>query len=122
MCQGVFNITRYPIISYSDIPLNGRLDLNPNGLANPFFKLPLATASGHEFRHVIPYALNDVNFPNSYGWTNVVNIRPAINSLDNAENHMYLDILAELESRKYRLRTPLAEALAGLLTYDASIS
>ena len=78
--------------------------------------------AAHELRHVAPFKLTDVNYPNSYGWINVVGMTPASHSLNNAENHMFLDILAELESRNYRLKTEGADARAGLIEYDADLN
>ncbi len=57
----------------------------------------------------------------SYGWENVVKMTPKI-SLNNADSHLYLDILAELESRHWRLSSDPSEAVNGVLVYDPSIS
>ena len=105
--------------SYQDVPQNKNLGQVAGGLRNRYFKWPLSTAFAHELRHVKPFNLQDVAGTNSYGWQNVARMTPD-NSLNNAESHMYLDILSELESRHWRLATNVA-SWQGVLVYDPDI-
>lgn len=115
----MFNRTAFPLTSYQDVPQNRNLGLVAGGLSNRYFKWPLFTAFSHELRHVKPFNLQDVNYPNSYGWQNVAQMTPD-DGLDNAESHMYLDILSELQSRHWRLAAE--SPWRGVLVYDPSIS
>lgn len=54
---------------------------------------------------------------NAYDWRDIVKLTPS-KALDNADSHMYLDVLAELEGRHYRLSEVEADARKGVIVFD----
>ena len=72
----------------------------------------------HELRHISQIRFIDVAGAASYLWRNIVKFND-LNSLINADNHLYLDILAHAENAKYRLNS--ANPRNGMLVYDQSI-
>lgn len=72
----------------------------------------------HELRHLSQIRFLDVAGAASYLWGNIMRFDD-LNSLINADNHKYLDILAHAENAKWRLNS--ANPQNGQLVYDTSI-
>lgn len=72
----------------------------------------------HELRHISQIRFVDVAGAASYRWPNIMGFDD-LNSLTNADNYKYLDILAHAENAKYRLNS--ANPQNGQLVYDQSI-
>ena len=72
----------------------------------------------HELRHISQIRFTDRAGAASYGWPGIMRLDD-LNSLLNADNHKFLDILAHAENAKYRLNSAKPEN--GKLVYDQSI-
>ena len=117
----MFDRTRFSQITYQDIPRDVNYALIPGGLNDNYFRWPLSSSFAHELRHAAPFKLMDAAGLDSYYWRNIVAMEPEL-SLNNADSHLYLDILAELESRHWRLSSDVEEAVAGVIVYDPFVS
>ena len=119
--QGPDGKDKYPVKTWEDIPDKEALETLPNGMKNPLFLSIVSMIIGHELKHARPLLLKDVDDPHSYQWVDVVDkIRPA--TFNNVNNHLFLDILSELERRHIKLVDDLDEQRDGKLERKDEIS
>ena len=118
LCEFVFDKKQFPLETFNDIAADQKLESML--LTEDYWELILSTILAHEACHVTTLELEDVADEDSYHWEGIMEL-DAGESITNADNIMWLMILAQLEDWKIRLDSDETKAKAGHLVRDTSI-
>ncbi|KAL9126544.1 MAG: hypothetical protein Q9217_004424 [Psora testacea] len=110
ICDRVFDL---PIKTFSDINLDELSEYPTIDLSDLYWQFIVSVILIHEATHIRLFQTKDI----SYNWDRIMQL-DATQAIINADNYMYLGVLARLEDWNFTLDWDQDKAIAGVVVKD----